>query len=281
MAQAAEPTREPQQADASPKVWVSHVSKPSGGRCGESMTEWHPPVVNGCATGHEHGDPPPQWVYDAGYTPSFKHPANTPNENQLKHTSFKGFQLRDDGVDLYVIAHIDTNPSGHSSRSHSYQVWARDRTGNVSHWRGWMDFGEGDMTGPQISRDGCDPDVRPIMSVFIPECSSSPVRFESWYSRAGGSGSWSWDFGFNIKANYFFGGDPNNYATWVPTGAMNAGGASKPPGMQSARACAAGSTPTSGARSSAARTTRPAAPAGRSARRPTGCCVWSNTSRRR
>lgn len=217
----AEPTRVPEQTDAVARIWLPHVNKPSGGKCGESMTTWHPPVINGCATGHEHGEAPPQWVYDAGYTPSFEHPANTPNENQLKHTSFKGFRLRDDGVELYVIAHVDTNPSGHSSRFHSYQVWAKDRAGNVSHWRGWMDFGEGDMTGPQISRDGCDPDVRPIMSVFTPECSSGPPRFESWYTRAGGSGSWSWDFGFTIKANYFFGGDPNNYATWVPTGELN------------------------------------------------------------
>jgi hypothetical protein len=201
------------------------IAPPTGdvGRCGESSHEWHPPVVNGCVTGHEHGDAPPAWVVASSFSAHFTHPANTPNENVVKHTSFKGFLLRDDGIDVYVIAHIDTNPSGHSSRFHSYQVWARDSAGNVSYWDGWMDFGTSNLTGPQFRRFGCDPDTdstRPIMAANDEEC-NIPLRFENWYSRAGGSGGWAWDLGFNTSPNYYAGGDPANPATWNPTGQLN------------------------------------------------------------
>jgi hypothetical protein len=198
---------------------VTHDHGQTPGNCGESTTQWHPAIVNGCATGHEHGDPPPQWVYDAGYNPAHQHAANTPNENQAKPTSFKGFSMTFSGVQLYGIFHIDSNPSGHTSRFHSYQIWAKDPSGNVSHWHGWMDFGTDNMTGPQL-RTTCQSDtVRPIMFVNDEGCGA--LKFENWYSRAGGSGQWSWDFGFNIKPQYYTGGDPANRDTWAPTGQMN------------------------------------------------------------
>lgn len=195
------------------------------GLCGESMATWHPPVVNGCQTKHEHGDAPPDWVNSSPWPAMFDHPGNTPNENVLKHTSFKGFTARFNNVDLYVIQHLDTNPSGHSSRFHSYQMWARDASGALSHWDGWMDFGDDEMAGPQIQRFHCDdPDgVRPVMAVNSQQC-PGPLRFENWYPRAGGylgQAGWMPDFGFNTSANYFFGGDPAVPSTWVPTGGMN------------------------------------------------------------
>jgi len=163
------------------------------------MDAWHPPVVNGCATGHEHGDAPPAWVVSSRWMPMFDHPGNTPNENQLKHTSFKGFTVRDDNVDIYVIMHLDSNPSGHSSRFHSVQVWARDATGAVSHWDLWADFGTGDMTGPIIRGNGCeDQSVRPIMGVDFTGCGQ--LQFETWYSRAGAP-IWGWDFGSISRRN--------------------------------------------------------------------------------
>ena len=87
-----------------------------------------------------------------------------------------------------------------------------------------MDFGTGSgpggMTGPQVRRIGCDnTDVRPILAVNDEGCGNR--QFESWYSRAGGSGLWAWDFGINLHAQYYTGGDPANSATWAPTGDLN------------------------------------------------------------
>lgn len=195
------------------------------GRCGESMALWHPPVVGDCETQHEHGDAPPAWVTASAWPAMFDHPGNTPNENILKHTSFKGFEARLDGIDLYVVMHLDTNPSGHNSRFHSYQMWARDGAGEVSHWDGWTDFADDDaQAGPTIRRHGCDDTgERPIMAVNDEAC--GVVRFENWYPRPGGhngNGLWMPDFGFNVSPNYYTGGDPADPTTWVPTGGENA-----------------------------------------------------------
>lgn len=189
------------------------------GVCGESNDAWHPGVVNGCSAGHEHGDAPPAWVINSDFTPAFTHPANTPLENQLphKHSAFKGHYLVDDGVTMYGLFHMDFNPGGHASRFHSYQIWALDAAGNVSYWTGWLDFGDGNATGPNLRRIHCDSTVvRPIMAVNDEGC--GPVQFESWYSRPGGG---PWDMGFNNKATYYAGGDPANPSTWNPIGQFN------------------------------------------------------------
>jgi hypothetical protein len=195
------------------------------GLCGESNDTWHAPVVNGCQTKHEHGDAPPAWVHTSAYHPMFTHPGNTPNENLLKHTSFKGYSARFSNVDLYVIMHLDTNPNGHTSRFHSYQMWARDASGGISYFDGWMDFGVGDSTGPQLTRFHCDntDGIRPAIAVNDQAC-PGPLRFENWYPRAAGylgQAGWMPDFGFNTSANYYTGGDPLDKATWVPTGGQN------------------------------------------------------------
>lgn len=180
---------------------------------------WHEPGVHGDVPAHDHGDAPPQWLLDAGYAPSFDHPANTPNENVLahKHSAMKGagatFGLKDsdpaNNVDWYGIFHLDFNPGGHFNRFHSYQLWLLDATGAVSHISGWFDFGTGNETGPQIvivCNTGTA--VRPVMKINQSGC--TPV-FETWYAL---DSSPTFDIGITISANYFAGGDPNNPASW-------------------------------------------------------------------
>lgn len=206
----------------------SPSSSASVGVCGEDMMHWHAPLIGNCATGHEHGDAPPDWVLASRWMPMFEHPGNTPGENALKHSSFKGFTLSDDGVDVYVIMHLDTNPNGRSSRFHSVQVWARDAAGGISHWDYWADFGDDNNTGPNLRGDNCeDDDIRPIISVPYVDC--PPLHFETWYSTPHRGGGPIWGFGFTVSAQYYNGTDPQHpsdpdlaaMATWLPTGGWN------------------------------------------------------------
>jgi hypothetical protein len=191
---------------------------------------WHAPMAHGDRPTHEHGDAPPQFVLDFMGVQSvdqamlFTHAGNTPGENMLnyKHTAFKGWygewNTNQGLVKWYGVFHLDTNPAGHTSRFHSYQLWVQDPSNNVSHFEGWVDFGTGNMTGPQkIVTCGVDSGIRPIMLVNQAGCN---VRFENWYARAGGSGAWAPDFGFNINPTYFDIGsaDPLNVANWQQIG---------------------------------------------------------------
>lgn len=179
---------------------------------------WHAPGAHGDRPAHEHGDPVPQWVRDAGYAPMFAHMGGTPGENSpyWKHTAFKQWAGRFNGQDWFGVFHLDFNPAGHVSRFHSYQLWVRDATGAVSAISGWLDFGTGNNTGPNLLPScGEDSGVRPIMNPTRPGC---PIQFESWYARAAGNGGWAPDFGFNINPNFYAGGDPANPATWTNTG---------------------------------------------------------------
>lgn len=187
---------------------------------------WHPPMAHGDRPRHEHGDPPPAWLLDylgaseVGEAILFQHRANTPGETMpyWKHTAFKGWETTFNGQACYGVFHLDFNPGGHASRFHSYQLWCRDNTGAVSAISGWMDFGTGGSTGPQVVETcGQDSGVRPIMLVSQAGC---PVRFENWYARAAGSGEWAPDFGFNINPNFYAGGDVTNPSTWTPTGGI-------------------------------------------------------------
>ena len=197
-----------------PTVTPSPTPHVHVGACGESMELWHSGMIGNCATGHEHGDAPPQWLADASIVPMFTHPANTPNENMLhhKHTGFKGFTATFNNVNLYGVFHWDFNPGGHVSRFHSYQMWAQDASGGISSWSGWLDFGVGNNTGPQFQTTCQNQNLRPIILANDENC---PIQFETWYSQAAGSGDWAWDFGFSISPNYYAGGDPAVPSTWT------------------------------------------------------------------
>jgi hypothetical protein len=188
----------------------------------EADMHWHAPGAHGDRPAHEHGDAPPQWVLDAGYTPMFAHDHGTPNENVAfwKHTGFKGWAGRFNNQNWYGVFHLDTNPAGQRVRFHSYQLWVQDTTGAVSHFSGWLDFGTGDTaTAQTVVTCGQDSGVRPIILVNA----ASPcteLRFENWYARAGGSGVWAPDFGFNVNPNYRDGGNVTDPTTWETTGSV-------------------------------------------------------------
>ena len=94
----------------------------------------------------------------------------------------------------------------------------RDTAGGVSHFNGWLDFGTGEQTGPNlVIVCGQASNVRPIIMANQAGC--NPVLFETWYARAGGSGDWAPDFGFSVSPSYYAGGDPVNPATWTPVNA--------------------------------------------------------------
>ena len=130
---------------ATPRPTATPVPPQGGGQgsCGESMNTWHPPVVNGCATGHEHGDAPPSWVSASGYPLSFHGAFNTsPAENTAKHAAMKGFATRFNNQDVYFRIHAASNPLDRSARYHSYELWIRDEAGAVSHMQGWYNTGD-------------------------------------------------------------------------------------------------------------------------------------------
>lgn len=192
------------------------------GHMDQADLRWHAPGAHGDRPFHEHGDPVPQWVLDAGYDPQYTHVGNTPGENHSywKHTGFKGWAGRFNNQDWYAVLHLDINPGGHDSRFHSFQFWVRDGNLAVSHFHGWLDFGVGNNTGPnKVITCGVDSTIRPIIKVNQVGC---PVTFENWYAAPalGGRANWMPDFGFNINPNYFAGGDILNPATWTPTGGI-------------------------------------------------------------
>jgi hypothetical protein len=165
------------------------------GVCGEPMDAWHPPVVNGCATGHEHGDAPPAWIAQAGYSTSFHGAFNTSaTEHTYKHAGMKGFLTRFADVDIYFRIHAASNVLDRAARYHSYQVWARDPSGGVSHWQGW--YNSGDPLADRFPRRrGVETDKRPAILV---------VDETSWEQGSKGeqgedvTAPWSWDFGWTI-----------------------------------------------------------------------------------
>lgn len=138
-------------------------------------TTWHPAVdpKTKCWFGHEHGDPPPQWLLDfvandaSQHAPnmdhaglSFNHVMNTSAvENTKKHSCMKGFWLANGKAagphvqiswiqrgypdfEVYLIYHACANPPDRAARFHSMQIFAKDRTGAISYWRFWIDSGD-------------------------------------------------------------------------------------------------------------------------------------------
>ena len=153
-------------------------------------TRWHPP------TDHEHGDPPPFWIAAAGYELRYDGPFSTgPHENTHKHAGHKGFAARFDDVDLYFRVHASSVPMDRAGRYHSYEVFARDPSGAVSHWQGWYAVGDPDDERHPTRRG--NPGDRALIRV-VDEASwrkGDEDRCEWWYPEAP---SWSWTWSWRI-----------------------------------------------------------------------------------
>lgn len=197
-----------------PTVTPPPAQRGEDGACGESNDDWHHPTVilsdeKTCATGHDHGDEPPDWVKNSEWKPALVDASNVPGESSDdQHPFFKGYAMKLHGVDIYVLAHLNFTARGHRERFHSYRVWTKDKKGGISFWAGWMDFGSGDQEGPNLVSHCADGSIRPIMRVNYEDCEK--VNWEAWFSAPGGEGQggWAWDFGFYNCPQYYAGRSP-------------------------------------------------------------------------
>jgi hypothetical protein len=194
-------------------------------QCTHDPSHWHAP-----ACGHEHGDAPPQWIGDAGYTVAFDHAGGfhgntSESENVLKHPAMKGYTVdvqdySGGAQQVYFRVHMASNAPDRMARYHSYEVFMRDAKGGVSHWQGW--FNSGDPVTDRVVYDGRnDPGRRPIVLVQN-EQTFPTVKNEHWYTR--GAAGWNWDFAWTIDATTFYypGESATAYdqSTWRPTGRL-------------------------------------------------------------
>lgn len=193
---------------------------PMVGICGEDEMHWHPPVVDGCATGHEHGDAPPDWIAAAGYDVSYHfHGNTTAAENTIKHPAMKGFAARFNNQDIYLRYHAASNPLDRSARYHSLELFIRDATGAVSHMAYW--YNTGDPTIDRVPRrQGSEPQQRPILLVVDRTSWDQGIRCEQWYD-APGQPLWGADFGLTIcNTTTLYNAGENataaDQSTWVP-----------------------------------------------------------------
>lgn len=161
--------------------------------CPYDESRWHPP-----ACGHEHGDAPPQWIADAGYTVGFDehggfHGNTSAIENTTKHASMKGMVAQFGNQQGYIRYHLASNVMERSARYHSYEVFLRDAQGGVSHWQGW--YNSGDPATDRLSKSQPDPGRRPLVLVADYPALLQGKDCEQWY---GFTASWSWDIGLTI-----------------------------------------------------------------------------------
>lgn len=193
---------------------------------------WHAP------TDHEHGDAPPAWA-DEWSCQQFGHPVifggdeQTPDENLYKHNAFKGYtfsRMMLDGstADFFVRLHAQSNPHGRAGRYHSYEIYVRDASDNISFWQGWLDFGEApehrySHTTDNLIHINNNLGIGTFIFGFDENTHSVVNAREDWYSR-NDAAEWSWTVEIMIR-------DPATYInpdsehltaedreTWEPTG---------------------------------------------------------------
>lgn len=154
---------------------------------------WHAP------TDHEHGDQPPAWA-DAFSCAQFGHPVvfggdeSTPGEaagisDPMVFVAFKGFAFEKYGVDLYLRVHLHTNPHGRSTIWHSYEMYARDASGSISFWQGWLPF------GTVVQGGGIDGSADMARVPYKHHIAGADIagEVEVWYAGNSELIPWTWD----------------------------------------------------------------------------------------
>lgn len=223
------------------------------GKCGESNTTWHPPVITaafksqhpemsglivGCATEHEHGAEPQPWVLafeqSRGRVFSYVGMHNTsPIENMAgaKHVAMKGYsgviQTNAGAVEFYAVVHGTGVPFERASIKHSARFWFRF-AGQVSHIQFQADFGSPSDPERRFlrGRGQPDPDVRGLMLVADQVSANAGAGCEQWYGEPG-SPPFAVDYGLtfcNLGTFYARGeemGDVYDMQRWTLTGGTN------------------------------------------------------------
>jgi hypothetical protein len=167
------PTGTPEPMPTMPPMMGDHA-------CGLDPAAWHPPVVDGCAAGHEHGDEPPDWLQQSQWPLSYVGAFNTSAmENVMKHAAMKGFLAVLDGQEVYARVHAASNVLDRSARYHSFEYWQRDAAGGISHWTGWYDVGSPETARiPRVVAT----DLRPVILVVDQASWDAGFRCEQWYT---------------------------------------------------------------------------------------------------
>jgi hypothetical protein len=211
--------------EVSPTARATATVPPTGSH---DPSRWHPPGF-----GHEHGDPPPDWLVQADADPTFhtyfgtwldyQGPFSTSTaENAAKHAGMKGYRLTyhpdpalgfsgTDGSDLdgYVTLHTFSNPMDRGAQFHSARVAIWDGAG-LTLRQGWVNYGD-PATARVPARCSEDrsavggPDCpalnaaqRPVV-LFVDQATwdgvyRAPSRHEQWYGFGIG---FAWGVGFN------------------------------------------------------------------------------------
>lgn len=199
---------------------------------------WHAPDSHDGLNVHEHGDAPPDWANEFSQK-NFGHPVMfggdeaTPNENLLKHQAYKGFLMKVSGVDLYIRYHNMSNPHDRAGAFHSYEVYAKDESSNVSFWQGHEFVGYPEQRSQRMTRRNEQPGTDPHNGITWPGRGQFIVaapdlvdwknylRCEQWYKHAG---LWSWDVSVTIcgASTYYtvdeHKGNVIDMGTWHATG---------------------------------------------------------------
>lgn len=194
----------------------------------EILNVWHESGSHDGLGNHEHGDAPPLWAQEFslenfGHEIVYGGDEGTPNENVLKHEAFKGQVVPSAaGGEAYVRFHAQSNPHGRAAQFHSYELYYRDTSGNVSFLQGWQDCGNPDTV--RFPRSQGDPGDRPAMLVVDQAAWDVGIRTEQWYCHGPQGGEKLVEIGVNINqtTTIWHEGEhlltPTDQSTWDVTG---------------------------------------------------------------
>jgi hypothetical protein len=171
------------------------------------MHIWHAPGTHDNLNRHEHGDSP-QPFFESWSTLELGRgityggdEASSPTENSMKHQAFKGIRAKSDaGGDVYLRYHAASNPMDRAAQFHSYEVYYRDVSGNISFWQGWYNTGDPTTDARCPRRRPTLPceDQRPIILVVDQNAWNAGIRGEQWYMFGSPESGVSWDMGLTI-----------------------------------------------------------------------------------